>query len=136
MADPIQPYGPRPTHVGNEKYLADCWIIEAVGLDVALKLATDGSKACEWKVEARRNAAEAAGRAYRRRRCPAMASTRRIITTGVPESLQRHPGGGVGTIALEESSADVRKRTAYRYPCPRGTCVTRGTSGATLVRRS
>lgn len=27
-ANRFQPYGPRPTHVGNEKYLADFWIIE------------------------------------------------------------------------------------------------------------
>jgi hypothetical protein len=34
------------THPGwNEKYLADFWIIEASDLDVALKLATEGSKA-------------------------------------------------------------------------------------------
>jgi hypothetical protein len=32
---------------------------------VAPKLATEGSKACNRKVEARRNAAKAAGRAYR-----------------------------------------------------------------------
>jgi hypothetical protein len=48
---------PRPTHVGSEKYLADFWIIEAADLDVALKLATEGSKACHRKIEARRNAA-------------------------------------------------------------------------------
>jgi hypothetical protein len=35
---------PRPTHVGNEKYLADFSIIEAFDLDVALKLASEGSK--------------------------------------------------------------------------------------------
>jgi hypothetical protein len=34
----------------------------AADLDVALKLATDGSKACNRKVEVRRNAAKAAGR--------------------------------------------------------------------------
>src|SRR6266511_2071024 len=76
---PVPAVWPRPTHVGNEKYLADFWIIEASDLDVALKLATEGSKACNRKVEARRNAAKAAGRAYGRRRCPAMASTSRIV---------------------------------------------------------
>jgi hypothetical protein len=55
------------------------WIIEAFDLDVALKLAAEGSKACNRKVEVRRNAAKAAGRAYGRRRCPAMASTSRIV---------------------------------------------------------
>jgi hypothetical protein len=70
---------PRPTHVGNEKYVADFSIIEASGLDVALKLATEGSKACNRNVDARRDAAKAAGRAYGRRRCPAMASTSRIV---------------------------------------------------------
>jgi hypothetical protein len=69
----------RPTHVGNEKYLADFWIIEASDLDAARKPATEGSKACNRKVEVRRNAAKAAGCAYGRRRCPAMASTSRII---------------------------------------------------------
>jgi hypothetical protein len=76
---PVPAVWPRPTHVGGEKCLADYWIFEAVGLDVALKLATEGSKACIRKVEARRNAAKAAGRAYGRRRCPAMASTSRIV---------------------------------------------------------
>jgi hypothetical protein len=70
---------PRPTHVGNEKYLANFWIIEAFGLDVALKLAAAGSQARNRKVEVRRNAAKAAGRAYGRRRCAAMASTSRIV---------------------------------------------------------
>ncbi len=32
---------------------ADFWIIEAFDLDVALKLATEGSKACNRKVEVR-----------------------------------------------------------------------------------
>jgi hypothetical protein len=55
---------PRPTHVGSEKYYL--WIIEAADLDVALKLATEGSKACNRKIEVRRNAAKAAGRTYGR----------------------------------------------------------------------
>jgi hypothetical protein len=67
------------THVGNEKYLADFWIIEASDLDVALKLASEGSKACNRKVEARRNAAKAAGRAYSWRRRSVMASASRIV---------------------------------------------------------
>src|SRR6266545_66181 len=49
---PVPAVWPRPTHVGNEKYLADFWIIEASDLDVALKLATEGSKACNRKLEA------------------------------------------------------------------------------------
>ena len=76
---PVPAVWPRPIHVGNEKYLADFWIIEAPDPDVALKLATAGSKACNRKVEVRRNAAKAAGRAYGRRRCPAMASPSRIV---------------------------------------------------------
>jgi hypothetical protein len=76
---PIPAVWPRPTHVGSDKYLAGFWIIEAFDLDVALKLAAEGSKACNRKVEVRRNAAKAAGRAYGRRRCPAMASTSRIV---------------------------------------------------------
>jgi hypothetical protein len=50
----------RPTHAGDEKYLADFWIIEAPDLDVALTPATEGSKACNRKD---RGAAKAAGRA-------------------------------------------------------------------------
>ncbi len=60
---PVPAVWPRPTHVGGEKCLAGYWIFEAVGLDVALKLATEGSKASNRKVEVRRNAAKAAGRA-------------------------------------------------------------------------
>ncbi len=39
--------------VESKEYLAGFWIIEAPDLDVALKLATDGSKACNRKVEVR-----------------------------------------------------------------------------------
>jgi hypothetical protein len=76
---PVPAVWPRPTHVGSDKYLAGFWISEAFDLDVALKLAAEGSKACNRKVEVRRNAAKAAGRADGRRRCPAMASTSRIV---------------------------------------------------------
>ncbi len=76
---PVPAVWPRPTHVGNEKHLADFSIIEAFDLDVALKLAAEGSKACNRKIEVRRNAAKAADRTYGRRRCPAMASTSRIV---------------------------------------------------------
>ena len=37
----------------SKEYLAGFWIIEAPGLDVALKLAAEGSKACNRKVEVR-----------------------------------------------------------------------------------
>src|SRR5579871_983281 len=37
----------------SKEYLAGFWIIEAADLDVALKLATEGSKACHRKVEVR-----------------------------------------------------------------------------------
>ncbi|HEY2058206.1 MAG TPA: YciI family protein [Amycolatopsis sp.] len=37
----------------SKEYLAGFWIIEADDLDVALKLATEGSKACNRKVEVR-----------------------------------------------------------------------------------
>jgi len=94
---PVPAVWPRPIHVGNEKYLADFWIIEASDLDVALKLATEGSKACNRKVEERRNAAKAAA-------APTAGAgvqrwLRRVgsFTTGVAESLERHPGGGVGS---------------------------------------
>jgi hypothetical protein len=39
--------------VESKEYLAGFWIIEATDLDVALKLAADGSKACNRKVEVR-----------------------------------------------------------------------------------
>jgi hypothetical protein len=95
---PVPAVWPRPTtQFGNEKYLADFWIIRASDLDVALKLATEGSKACNRKVEVRSNAAKAAGRAYGRCRCPAMASTSRIIHNRRTRSPERHPGGGVGS---------------------------------------
>jgi hypothetical protein len=37
----------------ESKYLAGFWVMEAAGLDVALKLAAEGSKACNRKVEVR-----------------------------------------------------------------------------------
>jgi hypothetical protein len=37
----------------SKEHLAGFWIIEASDLDVALKLATDGSKHCNRKVEVR-----------------------------------------------------------------------------------
>jgi hypothetical protein len=39
--------------VESKEYLAGFWVIEAVDLDVALKLAAEGSKACNRKVEVR-----------------------------------------------------------------------------------
>ncbi|HET7660998.1 MAG TPA: YciI family protein [Oryzihumus sp.] len=39
--------------VESKEYLAGFWIIEAPDLDVALKLATEGSKCCNRKVEVR-----------------------------------------------------------------------------------
>jgi hypothetical protein len=37
----------------SKEYLAEFWIIQAPDLDVALKLAAEGSKACHRKVEVR-----------------------------------------------------------------------------------
>ena len=37
----------------SKEYLAGFWIIEAADLDVALKLAAEGSKACNRKIELR-----------------------------------------------------------------------------------
>ena len=37
----------------SKEYLGGFWVIEAPGLDVALKLAAEGSKACNRKVEVR-----------------------------------------------------------------------------------
>jgi len=39
--------------VESKEYLAGFWIIEAPDLDVALKLASEGSKSCNRKVEVR-----------------------------------------------------------------------------------
>jgi hypothetical protein len=39
--------------VESKEYLAGFWIIEAADLDVALKLAAEGSKACNPKIEVR-----------------------------------------------------------------------------------
>ncbi len=39
--------------VESKEYLAGFWIIEAADLDEALKLATEGSKACNRKIEVR-----------------------------------------------------------------------------------
>ena len=39
--------------VESKEYLAGFWIIEAPDLDVALKLAAEGSKACNRRVEVR-----------------------------------------------------------------------------------
>jgi hypothetical protein len=61
------------------------------------QLATEGSKACNRKVEVRRNAAKAAGRAMVGV-CPAMASTIRIVhNPAYQKVLERSPGDGVGS---------------------------------------
>jgi hypothetical protein len=39
--------------IESKEYLAGFWIIEAPDLDVALELATEGSKACNRKIEVR-----------------------------------------------------------------------------------
>jgi hypothetical protein len=39
--------------VESKEYLAGFWIIEAADLDEALRLATEGSKACNRKIEVR-----------------------------------------------------------------------------------
>jgi hypothetical protein len=39
--------------VESKEYLGGLWIIEAADLDMALKLAAEGSKACNRKVEVR-----------------------------------------------------------------------------------
>lgn len=48
--EPVFTDGP---FVESKEYLAGFWIIEAPDLDVALKLATEGSKHCNRKVELR-----------------------------------------------------------------------------------
>ena len=49
-SEPLFTDGP---FVESKEYLAGFWIIEAPDLDVALKLAAEGSKACNRKVEVR-----------------------------------------------------------------------------------
>jgi hypothetical protein len=49
-ADAVFTDGP---FVESKEYLAGFWIMEAAELDVALKLAAEGSKACNRKVEVR-----------------------------------------------------------------------------------
>ena len=48
--EPIFTDGP---FVESKEYLAGFWIIEAPDLDMALKLAAEGSKACNRKIEVR-----------------------------------------------------------------------------------
>jgi hypothetical protein len=55
--EPVFTDGP---FVESKEFLAGFWVIEAPNLDVALKLAADGSKACNRKVEVRPFAGEAA----------------------------------------------------------------------------
>jgi hypothetical protein len=40
-------------YVESKEYLAGFWVLEAADLDVALKLAAEGSKACNRRVEVR-----------------------------------------------------------------------------------
>jgi hypothetical protein len=48
--EPVLTDGP---FLESKEYLAGFWIMEAPDLDVALKLAADGSKACNRRVEVR-----------------------------------------------------------------------------------
>ena len=48
--EPVFTDGP---FVESKEFLAGFWILEAADLDVALKLAAEGSKACNRKVEVR-----------------------------------------------------------------------------------
>ncbi len=53
--EPVFTDGP---YLESKEYLAGFWIIEAPDLDVALRLAAEGSKACNRKVEVRPTASE------------------------------------------------------------------------------
>ena len=53
--EPILSDGP---FVETKEFLGGFWILEAADLDVALKIAADGSKACNRRVEVRPLAAE------------------------------------------------------------------------------
>ena len=50
QGEPLFTDGP---FVESKEYLVGFWIIEAPDLDVALKLAAEGSKACNRKIEVR-----------------------------------------------------------------------------------
>ena len=50
VGEPVFTDGP---FLESKEYLAGFWIIEAPDLDVALKLAAEGSKACNRKIEVR-----------------------------------------------------------------------------------
>ena len=54
-AEPVITDGP---YLESKEYLGGFWIIEAPDLDVALRLAAEGSKACRGKVEVRPFAGE------------------------------------------------------------------------------
>lgn len=54
-AEPVITDGP---YLEAKEYLGGFWIIEAPDLDVALRLAAEGSKACRGKVEVRPFAGE------------------------------------------------------------------------------
>jgi hypothetical protein len=49
-SEPVVTDGP---YLESKEYLGGFWIIEAPDLDVALRLAAEGSKACRGKVEVR-----------------------------------------------------------------------------------
>jgi hypothetical protein len=48
--EPVLTDGP---YLESKEYLAGLWIVEAADLDVALKLAAEGAKVCNGKVEVR-----------------------------------------------------------------------------------
>src|SRR5260221_7107703 len=97
---PVPAVWPRPTHVGNEKYLADFWIIEAIG--------RSRCGATLRKPPAAPTADAGVQRWLRR-----VGS----FSTGVPESLERRPG------AVSDRGRGVRSRVSGR---PRGAPRTTG----------
>ena len=62
--EPVFTDGP---YLESKEHIAGFWIIEAADLDVALRLAGQGSKACNRRVEVRPILREAAGLANRNR---------------------------------------------------------------------
>jgi hypothetical protein len=113
---PVPDVWPRPTHVGKEKYLAGFSIIEAFDLDVALKLATEGSKTAIGR--SRRGAAKAG----RPRLRPAQVSS-----DGFDESDRSQPAHQKVLKEIRETVSDqvrgVRSRGESR---PRGAPRTTG----------
>ncbi len=99
----------------SKEYLAGFWIMEAADLDVALKLAAEGSKACNRKVEVRPRRQAEGGPAVARRR-PAARASRRHRRRAAPADLHllspgARDGGPRGADSAHEVDAELPSLT-------------------------